>query len=282
VILPVRNVATTITDQLDALGGQTYAGAWEIVVADNGSTDTTRARVEAARHALPPVTVVDASQRRGVAHARNVGLRAARGELLLICDGDDIVAPDWLEEMVAALDDHPVVTGFIELVSLNDPEQYAWTGDATRVDAPVAYGHLPYAPGGNIGMWREVFESVGPFDEDLLRAEDIDFGWRATYADIPIAMVPSAVLHRRLRRDLRDEFRAAVRGGIAEAGLYRRHRARGMPRDRTDEAVAQYRWLLRSVPAVVRGERDRHQWTHHAGKRVGRLVGSAIEQTWFP
>jgi glycosyltransferase involved in cell wall biosynthesis len=282
VVVPVRNVAATIADQLEALSGQTYSGPWEIVVADNGSTDATRARIEAWRDRLPPLTIVDASARRGVAHARNIGLRSARGELLLICDGDDIVAPDWLEWLVGALDDHPVVTGFIELVSLNDPQQYAWTGDATRVNAPVAYGYLPYAPGGNIGMWREVFESVGPFDEDLLRAEDIDFGWRASYAGVGVTMEPAAVLHRRLRRDLRGEFRAAVRGGIAEAGLYRRHRSRGMPRDGMEEAAVQYRWLLRSVPGVVRGERDRHQWTHHAGKRVGRLIGSARERTWFP
>jgi glycosyltransferase involved in cell wall biosynthesis len=282
VIVPVRNVAATIEDQLEALSGQTYSDPWEIVIADNGSTDATRARIESWRDRLPPLTIVDASARRGVAHARNIGLRAARGELLLICDGDDIVASGWLERMVAALDDHPVVTGFIELVSLNDAEQYAWTGDATRVDAPVAYAYLPYAPGGNIGMWREVFESVGPFDEDLLRAEDIDFGWRASYAGVGVTMEPAAVLHRRLRSDLLVEFRAAVRGGIAEAGLYRRHRSHGMPRDGTHDVAFQYRWLLRSVPGVVRGERDRHQWTHHAGKRVGRLIGSARERTWFP
>jgi glycosyltransferase involved in cell wall biosynthesis len=282
VIVPVRNVAATIVDQLEALSGQTYPKPWELVIADNGCTDRTRARVEEWRDRLPPVTIVDASARRGVAHARNVGLRAARGDVLLICDGDDIVAPDWLEWMVAALDEHPVVTGFIELVSLNAPKQYAWTGDATRIHPPIAYGYLPYAPGGNLGMWREVFETIGPFDEDLLRAEDIDFGWRASYAGIAVTMEPAAVLHRRMRSDLRGEFRAAVRGGIAESGLYRRHRSHGMPREETRDAFVQYRWLLRSVPGVVRGERDRHQWAHHAGKRVGRLLGSARERTWFP
>jgi glycosyltransferase involved in cell wall biosynthesis len=281
VIVPVRDVAATIDEQLEALAGQTYDGPWEIVIADNGSTDATVARVEEWRDRLPPLSIVDASQRVGVAHARNVGLRSARGELLLICDGDDIVAPDWLEHMVDALDDHPIVTGFIELVTLNQPELYAWTGDEVRTECPVAYGYLPYAPGGNIGMWREVYDAVGSFDEQLLRAEDIDFGWRAAYSGIPVAMEPRAVLHRRLRDDLRGEFRAAVRGGIAEAGLYRRHRDRGMSRAPRDEVLVQYRWLLRSIPGVLNGSRDRHQWTHHAGKRIGRVIGSARERTRY-
>jgi hypothetical protein len=130
-------------------------------------------------------------------------------------------------------------------------------------------------------MWREVFEAVGPFDESLRRAEDIDFGWRAAYAGVAVAMEPRAVLHRRLRADLRAEFLAAVRGGIAEAGLYRRHREHGMPRATPNEALVQYRWLVRTMPGVVDGSRDRHQWVHHAGKRIGRIIGSTRERVRY-
>lgn len=281
VVVPVRNVADTIDDQLAALARQTYREPWEVIVADNGSTDSTRDRVDAWQDRLPCSRIVDASARRGVAHARNVGIAAARGDLVLICDGDDIVAPDWLEHMCAALDDAPIVTGFIDIVSLNRDEQHAWSGDAARDSVPVGYGHLPYAPGGNIGMWREVFDAVGPFDEALLRAEDIDFGWRAHAVGITVAMEPRAVLHRRLRSSPWAELRAAVRSGIAEVELYRRHAATGMPAATTVEAIDQYRWLVRTLPDVVRGRADRFRWSHHAGKRVGRLLGSARERTRF-
>lgn len=281
VIVPVRNVADTIDDQLAALAQQTYREPWEVIVVDNGSTDGTRGRVEAWRERLPCSTIVDASARRGVAHARNVGIAAARGDLVLICDGDDIVAPDWLEHLCAALDDAPIVTGFIDIVSLNRDEQHAWMGDAERDTVPTAYGHLPYAPGGNIGMWREVLDAVGPFDETLLRAEDIDFGWRAHALGITVTMEPRAVLHRRLRGSPWAELRAAVRSGVAEVALYRRHAAAGMPAATTAEAVDQYRWLVRTLPDAVRGRADRFRWAHHAGKRVGRLLGSARERTRF-
>jgi glycosyltransferase involved in cell wall biosynthesis len=281
VVVPVRNVAATIDEQLAALAAQSYGGQWEVVVADNGSTDATRSRVEAWSGRLPALAIVDASDRRGVARARNVGLRAATGDVLLICDGDDVVAPDWLELMVAALDEHPIVTGRIDVATMNPPEQYEWMGDATMTSAPVAYAYLPYAPGGNIGMWRDVFDVLNGFDEELLRAEDIDFGWRASYLGIPVHFEPRAVLHRRLGRSPRSELRSAIRGGVAEAGLYRRHRSRGMPRADGAAVLAQYRWLVRTFPDVVTGRADRYRWAHHAGKRIGRIVGSIRYRTKY-
>lgn len=281
VVVPVYNVGPTIDAQLEALAAQTFRGPWEIVVADNGCTDDTLTRLERWRPCLPPVRVVDAKATRGVAHARNVGLRAARGDLLLICDGDDRVEPGWLAAMAAALEEHPLVTGRIELTTLNRAEQYAWTGDADRRAVPVGYSHLPYAAGGNLGMWRTVFEEVGTFDESLRRAEDIDFSWRAHELGIGVHYVDDAVLHVRMRETARAVFRSALRGGLAEPGLYRRHGRHGMPRAGWDEVRREWRWLVRRVPAVIRGEADRQQWAHWAGKRVGRVVGSLRNRTQF-
>ena len=274
VIVPVRNVAETIDDQLASLAHQSYSGRFEVVVVDNGSTDATRERVERWRDELPELTVVDAFSRKGVAHARNAGLRAARGDLLLICDGDDVVAPDWLEHMVGALSDHPIVTGFIDIVTMNHEDQYAWTGDAAAAEIPIGYGYLPYAPGGNIAMWREVFDLLAGFDETLLRAEDIDFSWRAAYLGFKPHFEPRVVLYRRLRNSPRSELRTAIRGGIAEARLFRSHRQRGMPRASVTDAATMYRSLLTTLPDALAGRTNRHHWAQHAGKRLGRMIGS--------
>lgn len=281
VILPVRDEADTIDAQLAALAGQDYCGAWEVVVADNGSTDATRQRAEAWRMRLPALTIVDASGRRGVAHARNVGLRAARGELLLICDGDDIVADGWLSSIVRSLDDHPIVTGRVDLRAMNGEQQYGWTGDADAMHVPVGYGFLPYAHGGNLGMWRDILDVLGGFDELLLRAEDIDFSWRAGYLGIAVHFEPGAVLYHRMRTTARSVFRSAVPGGISEPGLYRRHRDRGMPRTARVDVVAHYRFLWRELPGVLAGRSDRHRWAHHAGKRLGRVLGSLRYRTVY-
>jgi hypothetical protein len=123
-------------------------------------------------------------------------------------------------------------------------------------------------------MWREVFETVGDFDEDLRRAEDIDFSWRAAALGMGVHWEPKAVLHRRLRSSLRATFVAGVRGGVAEPRLYRRHREQGMAAAPLDRVRAEYRYLLRSVPDVVQGRADRYAWAHHTGKRLGRIAGS--------
>src|SRR5690606_10578144 len=90
VVIPARDAARWIDAQLGALACQEVPVPWEVVVADNGSTDDTVARAEAWADRLP-VRVVDASGRPGPNHARNQGTAAARGDLLLYCDADDVV-----------------------------------------------------------------------------------------------------------------------------------------------------------------------------------------------
>jgi glycosyltransferase involved in cell wall biosynthesis len=92
VVIPVRNGLPFLDTQLHALADQDYSGDFEVVVSDNGSTDGTRAHVD--RMSFPfPLRCVDSSQVRGVSHARNVGIAAARGEFLAITDHDDAVHP---------------------------------------------------------------------------------------------------------------------------------------------------------------------------------------------
>jgi len=92
VVVPVRQGARTLGEQLEALSRQTYSGEWELIICDNGSTDGTRGRALAWQGALP-LRIVDASAKKGVAHARNVGIEATRGAYVLICDADDVVDP---------------------------------------------------------------------------------------------------------------------------------------------------------------------------------------------
>src|SRR6266545_10527 len=103
VVVPCFNSAKTIAIQLEALANQTWSEPWEVIVADNGSTDSSVAIAESYKKRLPHLRIVDASDRRGAGHARNVGAAAAAGDLLAFCDADDEVAPGWLSAMGQAL-----------------------------------------------------------------------------------------------------------------------------------------------------------------------------------
>ena len=113
VIVPTFNGGPWIREQLAALSNQTYAGDWELVVGDNGSTDETRALLESWRHRFPRLRLIDASEVRGQSHARNRAAREAIGDILLFTDQDDIVDPSWIALLVGGLSNSPIVTGSV-------------------------------------------------------------------------------------------------------------------------------------------------------------------------
>src|SRR5687767_27975 len=88
VIIACLNAAETISGQLEALAAQTWSRPWEVIVADNGSSDDSRSVVERFRDRLPALRIVDASAKRGQPYALNVAAREARGTALAFCDAD--------------------------------------------------------------------------------------------------------------------------------------------------------------------------------------------------
>ena len=103
VVLPFRNAASTISEQLEALASQDFSGRWEVVAVDNCSEDESRQFVESfARPARASRRRCSGEARRG--YASNVGARHASAEKLLFVDADDVVAPGYLSAMAAALD----------------------------------------------------------------------------------------------------------------------------------------------------------------------------------
>ncbi|HEX5945088.1 MAG TPA: glycosyltransferase family A protein [Acidimicrobiales bacterium] len=145
VVVPARNAVDVLGAQLDALAAQEVPVPWEVVVADNGSTDGTR-ELAAAWHDRLPVRVVDASAHAGVNHARNRGVHAAHGELVLCCDADDVVAPGWVAAYWHTRDGWDMAGGFIGVDALNGPEALARHADV-KYGGLNQFGWMPGAPG---------------------------------------------------------------------------------------------------------------------------------------
>src|SRR5688500_11078093 len=119
VIIPCYNAAATLGVQLAALAAQVYDGSWEVLIADNGSSDGSREMALSYAAAIPGLRVIDASEKRGAAHARNTGAAAASGAYLLFCDADDEMAPGYLQAMSDALDRNGFVTCRYDYTRLN-------------------------------------------------------------------------------------------------------------------------------------------------------------------
>ncbi|AVT32558.1 hypothetical protein C6361_27305 [Plantactinospora sp. BC1] len=282
VIMPARNGAATIGAQLAALARQTYPGRWELVVVDNGSTDGTPELVAAFADRLPGLRLHRAGARAGTSYARNEGCRVSRGELLLFCDQDDVVAPDWVAGMVRGLAEFPAVGGHVERRLLNDDVSLATRPEKPAGSLQSGFDFLPYALGANCGVRRTVFEELGGFDPAYRYGSDeVSFFWRAQLAGYPIGALPDAVVHYRLRRRLPEMARQYYSYGLSHPRLYRDFAAAGLPRS-VRPAAREWRWLLRHLPDLVRSRKARAVWVTRCAMRCGRIVGSLRNRVVFP
>lgn len=282
VVLPVLNSADTLAQQLEALSRQTYRGAWEMVIVDNGSSDGSDLIARSWSDRLPSLRVVYALRRRGCSHARNVGARHARGEFIVTCDADDIVVPGWLEAMVEAGRYCDIVGGRLEQESLNSLRSKSWRPSFPSDELPVALGFLPYAIGANTGVRTEVFRALGGWNEDLaVCGDDVEFSWRAQLADYRVCFAPESVVRYRFRDQPRDIARQFFNYGRVEPRLYRLYRDRGLARSSTKKAIRDWVWIMLRVGDSFRSTEQRGAWLRRFSYRRGRLVGSMRERVLF-
>jgi glycosyltransferase involved in cell wall biosynthesis len=96
VIIPCYNAAETIGETLDAFVQQLWEEPWEIIVANNRSTDNSMPIVERYYDRLPNLRVIEAVERQGQPYALNTGAKAALGRSIAFCDADDVVGEGWV------------------------------------------------------------------------------------------------------------------------------------------------------------------------------------------
>ncbi|HEX3453761.1 MAG TPA: glycosyltransferase family A protein [Gaiellaceae bacterium] len=276
VVIPAFDAASTIDAQLAALVDQRADIDCEIVVADNGSTDDTAARV-ARWAARAPVRLVDASSRRGPAAARNLGAEAAAGDFLLFVDADDVVLAGWLAAWGERHDSLDAGGGPIVFFTGDPPH-----GDVAVAPAlPVHMGYLPYAPGTNFGVRRSRFESLGGFPEERDTAEDVVLSWRLQHAGVALEYVSGAVVAARRPPELTRRFRQYYRYGRSDPYLYREFRSAGLEPAPVGPTLKSYAGIVARLPLLFHVE-QRMRWTAQAGRHAGRLAGSVRARAFYP
>lgn len=171
-----RNQAT-LGAQLDALVTQEEAPPFEVIIADNEGSARLPRIVEPYRDRLD-IRIVPAASRQGQCHARNIGVRAARGFTIAMSDADDVVCPTWvsaLSRMTQAAD--VLATGPMRLDVINSE-------DVCRVKAkldglprtpspyqeePFCYlGYERFVFGSNVGVRRSTYVELGGMNEAML------------------------------------------------------------------------------------------------------------------
>ena len=219
VVIPCRNGGRTLGAQLSSLVAQQTTCRFEVIVADNGSTDDTAAVVRQFGLENPGVRLVDASSRVGANAARNIGVQAARAAPILMCDADDVVQPGWIDALWRALSNGAQCAGGGVDYILPDGRR----GHSERELYRSGDNPTPYALTANCAFVLDAFTAICGFDEYFsVGADDIDFFWRAAAAGYPLTFVPDALIDKQMRTTLRAFFWQRYSYGRGRVRLYRK------------------------------------------------------------
>ncbi len=195
----------------ESLVQQDYSGSVELILVDNGSTDSS---VEFMRQTFPQVRLILNKHNMGFASAVNLAVRQTTSKYIALINNDAYAAPDWLSQMVK-LAEQRRSEGVVCIAS----RVLDWNGQ--QIDFVLGgvnfhgFGTQPFfrvpseriqpeqepllfANGGAMLVDRDVFLAIGGFDDDFFAYyEDVDFGWRLWICGYQVWLNPAAVVYHR-------------------------------------------------------------------------------------
>lgn len=188
VVIPARNAESTISDTLESVLAQDYAGDLEIIIADGSDGPAMRDLVHGK---YPQVTVI-ANHRKAIPSGLNRAIEAAGGEVIARCDAHTILPQDYIStslELLCRL----ATEGVVSVGGRAVPVGAGLFGRsvARAVMSPLVSGDSRYKTGGDSGpvdtvylgvFHRDSWAEVGGYNEFLEANEDYEFNWRLRQA----------------------------------------------------------------------------------------------------
>ena len=261
VIIPTRDRLETLRSTLDALAGQRLEGATaELLVVDDGSRDGTADAVEAMAPAHPLAPRVLRGAARGASAARNLGLRAATGDVALFLGDDTSPADTGLLAAHAALHAQRPEPSYAVLGRVDWAPALAVTPLMRWLELHGQFAFAGLAPGptlpehfytAHVSAKRALLLDADGFDERLpFLFEDADLGARLAAAGLELDYHPELVVHH--------DHEIALSAWIER-------------QERAGRAGRRLRELRVSVDARIVPEPDGWRWT--AARMLARLAG---------
>ncbi len=254
VVICAYNAERTMRPCLESLKRLDYPN-FEVVIVDDGSRD----RTAEISMDFPEFRLIR-QPNKGLGVARNVGMQAARGEIIAYTDSDCVVDPHWLMLMVRSMTENnfdgcggpnyaPHEDGWVEACCAASP--------GAPCHVLVAEDRAEHLAGCNMVFTRAALTKVGGFDPQFMAAgDDVDVCWRMLGAGLKLGFSPAAFVWH-FRRNTIKAYYGQQRGyGRAEAMLYPRYPERF-------NVVGQIAWRG-TIPGIARtipgGNRKRVLW----------------------
>ena len=224
VIIPVWNGERHLGQAIESVLTQTYSSL-ELIVADDGSTDGS---ADVARGFGMRLQLVS-QPHRGLAAARNAGVRRSRGVFIAHHDADDLMQPDSLALRLAAFEAEPdadIVSGHI--MQFHSPE----TNEEFRRRFPCPAGPMPSYQATAMLIRRDSFMRVGWYDTHWPVGSDMEWFTRARDLGLRLVMIPEVVFRRRIHggnQGITNREQGNQRLHILKAALDRRRAGKSPP-----------------------------------------------------
>jgi teichuronic acid biosynthesis glycosyltransferase TuaG len=139
IITPSWNVEGLIGETIASVQAQTFAD-WELLIADDCSTDNTAAVIESHAASDPRIKLIRQPRNGGPALARQAAIEQAQGRFIAFLDSDDLWSPTKLERQIAFAREHRAALSFTAFRRIN--EDGSVTGRLISVPASLTYDQL--------------------------------------------------------------------------------------------------------------------------------------------
>ncbi|VVB88569.1 Glycosyltransferase AglI [uncultured archaeon] len=207
VIIVNHNGKVFLKNCLSSLSAQSYP-AFEIIFVDNGSSDGS---TDYVRTEFPSARIIESKKNLGFAKGNNLGIKAAKGELIATLNNDTKVSSRWLEELVRIMNSNGSVgmcaskmmflekPGMIQSTGLCISRSgVSWDRGIYETDnGQYESVEERFGPCAGAGLFRKkMLDEIGLFDEDFYAyLEDTDMAFRAKLAGWKCMYVPKAVVY---------------------------------------------------------------------------------------
>ncbi|AFY50086.1 glycosyl transferase [Nostoc sp. PCC 7524] len=255
VVVPIYNGEADLPELINCLVSQTYPqDRVEYLLVDNNSSDRTLESLKTSATTCP-ITIhpLSENQIQSSYAARNTGIRAAVGEILVFTDADCRPQPQWLKALIQPLinPDVVIVAGEITALPGNSLlEQHADRQETLSQKHTLAHPFCPYGQTANLAIRRTALEIAGLFRPHLTTGGDADICWRILQHQIGrIEFAPEAIVQHRHRTTLKELASQWRRYGRSNRYLHELHGVALMPDMKLpDLSYRLLRWLLKELP----------------------------------
>ena len=230
IIIPSFNRADELTELLKSVQTLRFPrDQFEVIIADDGSTDATPQVIEQARQKYDFTLHYFTQQRQGPGAARNLGMEKAQGDFFIFLDSDVMVPADWLANVKKGLErDQADAYGGPDTFLDSFPPllkaiNYSMTSFITTGGLRGKKGKklAKYYPRSfNMGLSRALREKIGGFG-NLRHGQDIEFSHRIIKSGAKVAFIEDAPVFHKRRTSVKRFFRQVFNWGVARINLYK-------------------------------------------------------------